>query len=275
MRVKLSLGLVLALGALLAAGPAHAAGSKTFTDPNGDGSAGPDITQLVVSNDDNGQLTFAFTFSNRPTILTGDDIVALGVDADRRGNTGDPAGYEFIFGFLFEGGGQVDVGQWDGSRFNFDAPQTTLRATDGGRTITINRSELGNTAAFDFRVVTQGNGPGDTAPEGGGVWTYELQLQAARPTVTRVRVQFTPAQPRAGKPFTFVRVRLGLSDGQEVAPTSYSCRGTLAGKVLAPRSRCRWNIPRNAKGKRFSVVVTVSYGGETGQSGMFTFRVRA
>jgi hypothetical protein len=84
-----------------------------------------------------------------------------------------------------------------------------------GVEITINRSELGNTSAFDF------------------------------------------------------------SDGQEVAPTSYSCRGTLAGKVLAPRSRCRWNIPKNARGKRFSVVVMVGYGGYTGQSGAFTFRVRA
>jgi hypothetical protein len=274
-RVKLSLVVAaLALAALGGGAPASAAGSKTFTDPTGDGSAGPDLTQLVVSNDDNGQLTFAFTFANRPTILTGDDIVALGIDADRRGNTGDPAGYEFIFGFLFEGGGQVDVGQWDGSRFNFDAPQTTLRATDGGRTITINRSELAGTSAFDFRLVTQGRDGNDTAPEGGGVWTYELQIAVARPTIQRVRVQFAPAQPRAGRAFAFVSVKLGLSDGQEVAPVTYSCRGSLAGKVLRPSGRCRWNIPRNAKGKRFSVIVTVSFEGETGSSQPFVFRVR-
>lgn len=277
MRVKLSLVLAVALAALLGAGPADAAGSKTFTDPAGDGSAGPDITQLVVSNDDNGQLTFAFTFSNRPTILTGDDIVALGIDADRHGNTGDPAGYEFIFGFLFEGGGQVDVGQWDGSRFNFDAPQTTLRATEGGRTITINRSELGNTAAFDFRVVTQGNGPGDTAPEGGGVWTYELQIQAApaAPQITGIRAAFSLAQPRAGRPFAVTRTQLRLSDGNDVAPTAFSCRATLAGKPLPLRGRCRWNIPQNARGKRLLIFVTASYSGRTARFEPFVFRVRA
>lgn len=273
MRVKLSIASALAFAALAGSAPAQAAGSKTFTDPTGDGSVGPDLTQLVVSNDDNGQLTFAFTFANRPTILTGDDIVALGIDADRRGSTGDPAGYEFIMGYLFEGG-QVDIGQWDGSRFNFDAPQTTLRATEGGRTITINRSELGGTSAFDFRLVTQGRDGNDTAPEGGGVWTYELQIQAARPTVQRVRVQYSPAQPRAGKTFAFVSVKLGLSDGQEVAPATYSCRGSLAGKTLRPSGRCRWNIPRNAKGKRFSVIVTVSFEDETGSSQPFVFRVR-
>jgi hypothetical protein len=272
-RVKLSLASALALAALAGSAPASAAGSKTFTDPTGDGSAGPDVVQLVVTNDDNGQITFTFTLSNRPTILTGDDIVAVGIDADRRGNTGDPAGYEYIMGAGFAAG-RAEVGRWNGSKFDFEVPETTLRYADGGRTFSINRSELDGTSAFDFRVETQGNGGTDTAPEGGAIWTYELQIAVARPTVQRVRVQYTPAQPRAGRPFAFVSVKLGLSDGQEVAPTAHSCRGTLAGKVLRPSARCRWNIPKNAKGKRFSVVVTVSFDGETGSSQPFVFRVR-
>jgi hypothetical protein len=274
-RGKVFIVLALVLAAFASAGPATAAGSKTFTDPKDDASDGPDITQLIVSNDDNGQLTFAFTFGNRPTILTGDDIVVIGIDADRRGNTGDEAGYEFIFGFLFEGGGQVDLGQWDGSRFNFDAPQTTLRAADGGRTISINRSELGNATAFDFRVATLGRGTGDTAPEGGfaTIWTYQLQL---RPEIVSIRASFNLPQPRVGKAFTLKGAVLRLSSGQEVPPTAYSCTATLGGKALRPAARCRWNIPKKgSKGKRFVVTVTASYGDVQARFDPYVFSVRA
>jgi hypothetical protein len=272
-RGKVFFVLAFLLTALASAGPATAGGSKTFMDPRDDASNGPDVTQLVVSNDDNGQLTFAFTFGNRPTILTGDDIVAVGVDADRRGNTGDPAGYEFIVGFLFEGGGQVDVGQWDGSRFNFDAPQTTLRAADGGRTISINRSELGNTMSFDFRVATLGAGTGDTMPEGGGVMTYDLQL---RPEIVSIRASFNLPQPRVGKVFQLRGAVLRLSSGQEVPPTVYSCAATLGGTVLRPIGRCRWTIPnKRSKGKRFVVTVTASYNDVQARFDPYVFRVRA
>ena len=275
MRGKVFIVLVLLLAALASAGPATAAGSKTFTDPKDDASNGPDVTQLVVSNDDNGQLTFAFTFGNRPTILTGDDIVAIGIDADRRGNTGDPAGYEFIFGFLFEGGGQVEVGQWDGSRFNFDAPQTTLRAADGGRTLSINRSELGNAMSFDFRVATLGAGTGDTAPEGGlaTIWTYELSL---RPEIVSIRASFNLPQPRVGKVFQLRTAVLRLSSGQEVPPTAFTCTATLGGKVLRPTGRCRWTIPKKgSKGKRFVVTVSATYEGVSARFDPYVFRVRA
>jgi hypothetical protein len=263
---------ILALAALAGSGPAAAAGSKTFTDPSGDSSGAPDVTQLVVSNDDNGQLTFAFTFSNRPTILTGDDIVALGIDADRRGNTGNPLGYEFILGFGFEGA-QVEVGQWDGARFNFDAPQTTLRAADGGRTISINRSELGNVGSFDFRVATEGSGATDTAPEGGlaQIWTYELAL---RPQIVSIRAGFVPGQPRSGRAFALAAPTLRLSSGQQVAPQSYSCRATLAGRVLRATGRCRWTIPARSAGKRLVVIVTAAYGGVTATFDPYVFRVR-
>jgi hypothetical protein len=198
----------------------------------------------------------------------------LGIDADRRGNTGDPAGYEFIFGFLFEGGGLVDIGQWDGSRYNFDAPSTTLRAADGGRTISINRSELGNTTSFDFRVATQGNGGTDTAPEGGlaQIWSYDVVLA---PQIVSIRAGFSPAQPRAGKPFAIRTAVLRLSSGQEVAPTAFTCTATLGGKALRAAARCRWNIPKNARNKRLVISVSASYAGVAARFDPYVFRVRA
>ncbi|MGH3105032.1 MAG: hypothetical protein ACRDN6_13140 [Gaiellaceae bacterium] len=274
MPFKLSIALALAGAALIGSAPAQAAGSKTYTDPAGDGGQGPDITLLVVANDDNGQITFSFTFSNRPTILTGDDIVVLAIDADRRGNTGDPSGYEYLLGFLFESGGAVEVGRWNGSTYDFDVPQTTLTARDGGRTISINRAELGGTNAFDMRVITQGYDQNDTAPEGGGVWTYELQITVAAPSIAGVRAAFSPAQPRAGKAFAVSRTLLRLSDGSDVTPAAISCRGTIAGRTLRTSGRCRWIIPRNARGKRISIVISASYAGGTATFQPYVFRIR-
>jgi hypothetical protein len=274
-RQKLVLVLVVLVAALATTGSAWAAGSKTFTDPRDDASAAPDITQLVVSNDDNGQITFQFTFSNRPTILTGEDVVALGLDTDANGDTGDDAGYEYIMGFGFQGQ-QAEVGKWDGSRYDFNVAATTLRFADGGRTISINRSEVGGTGAFKFRVVTSsdsGQSTGDTAPEGGlaVIWDYTLAL---RPQIVAMRAGFVPGQPRAGRAFALASPTLRLSSGQMVAPASYSCRATLAGKVLRAAGKCRWTLPRNARNKRLVVTVTASYGGGSASFDPYVFRVR-
>ena len=48
-----------------------AANSVTFTDSSGEDARGPDITTVVLSNDDKGVLTWVINVPNRPT-LTGD-----------------------------------------------------------------------------------------------------------------------------------------------------------------------------------------------------------
>jgi hypothetical protein len=266
--------LVVVLAALVVSGSASAAGSKTFTDPSGDGSGSPDITQLVISNDDNGQITFQFTFSNRPTILTGEDVVLLGLDTDSNGGTGDAAGYEYLMGFGYQGR-EVVLGKATGPEaYNFDVPRTTLRFADGGRTLSVNGSELGGTSAFRMRVVTSvGSGlVGDTAPEGGGTWDYQLTLA---PQIVAIRAGFTPAQPRSGKAFALASPTLRLSSGQMVAPQSYSCTATLGGKALRASGRCRWTIPKKSAGKRLVVTATATYGGVSATFDPYVFRVRA
>ena len=265
---------VTALAALAGAGSAFAAGSKTYTDPSGDASGGPDITQLVISNDDNGQITFQFTFSNRPTILTGEDIVLLGLDTDSNGDTGDDAGYEYLLGFGYLGR-EIVLGKATGPEsYNFDVPKTTLRFADGGRTLSVNRSELGGTTAFRTRVVTSQAGGiiGDTAPEGGLTWDYPLALA---PQIVAIRAGFVPGQPRTGKAFALGAPTLRLSSGQMVAPETYSCRATLSGKALRATGRCRWTVPKKSTGKRLVVTVTATYSGVTATFDPYVFRVRA
>ena len=77
--MKARLLLLLVLGVALAAMPAvafgdsarHLKNSTTYPDSTGEDSAAPDITSVVVSNDDAGLITFQVTVSNRPTMTAG------------------------------------------------------------------------------------------------------------------------------------------------------------------------------------------------------------
>jgi hypothetical protein len=274
LRQKLFIVTVVAIAALAGSGPAWAVGSKTFMDPSGDANQGPDITQLVVSNDDNGQITFQFTFSNRPTILTGEDVLLMGVDSDSNGGTGDASGYEYYLGFGYLGR-QLYLAKTTGPNTSDEnVPKTTLRFADGGRTLSINRSELGGTSAFRIRVVTSGGGGqlDDTAPEGGATWDYALVLA---PQIVAIRAGFAPAQPRQGKAFALASPTLRLSTGEMVPPQAYSCRATLGGKALKAAGRCRWNIPKKSRGKRLVITVSATYSGVSASFDPYVFTVRA
>src|SRR2546423_9280076 len=54
------------------AGSAAAAGSMSFADPASDGGAAPDITSVVVANDDQGAITFQLTIANRGALESED-----------------------------------------------------------------------------------------------------------------------------------------------------------------------------------------------------------
>ena len=74
--------LLLGLLALMAVVPAGAANSVTFQDSTGEDPAGPDITTVVVSNDDKAALSFRVNIPNLPQ-LTRDILVDLFVDSDK------------------------------------------------------------------------------------------------------------------------------------------------------------------------------------------------
>ena len=59
------LGLAL-LAAVMAVAPAGAANTVTYQDSTGENPAAPDITTIVVSNNDTGMITFKINIPNRP-----------------------------------------------------------------------------------------------------------------------------------------------------------------------------------------------------------------
>jgi hypothetical protein len=255
--------LLAAIFASLLLGVSSAGAAQTFTDPQGDAAGGSDITQADISNDASGNIRFAFTIPNRTTFNV-DDLRVVPIDTDRNASTGS-SGFDYAIVVRTQGAVLL---HWNGSSF-VQSPQTTLTTADNGKTITVNRSELGNTTGFAFGAGTfVGETTADIAPDTGS-WTYDLGL---KPVLNTMAARFSPARPKAGKIFRLASTQLRLDDGTVVKADSISCVATLNGKRLA--GRCVWRIPRNAHGKRLVVVLTAHYQGATATFTPWRFRVR-
>ena len=236
---------------LLLFGAAGANAAQTFTDASGDAKgAAADVTQVAVSNDFDGKITFSITFANR-TSLDADDQLFIYLDADKNGSTG-PNGTEYAIGVRSTG---AELFQGTDSTFTA-APASTLGTADGGRTIRINRSDLGATIGFTFYVVSTLASDGtarDDAPDT-SAWAYDLEL---KPVLATLAARFSPAKPKAGRPFRLAATTLRVEDGTRVKADSITCVAKLNGRRLA--GRCSWRIPASAKGKRLVVTLTAHY----------------
>jgi hypothetical protein len=265
---KKLLGLVVLLVALLAPATAQA-GSKTFTDPSGDSGNAADVTRVVVLNTRANEVAIGLTLANRPQWQGTRSVVALAVDTDRNGATGKD-GIDFWVYMVGSSNG-IEVYRWngtdyaqgsaDGFRGSFDKGILILEMTPAARA-------GGN--SFDFYAVSfeedESDESTDSVPDGDAIWTYEL----TPPVVETGFATFAPKAPRAGATFAVSRMVLEYDDGSQVTTRSYTCRATLGGKVLKPTGRCKWKLPKNAKGKR--LVVTVTAAGGTFQPWRFTVR---
>ena len=310
MRAPTRTGLLLAVAAFVVALPTAAgalpsgpvapvgvaANSQTYQDSTGENPAAPDITSLVVSNDDAGIVSFRINVPNRPA-LGQDMVIDLFVDTDNNPNTGsvDFGGADYVVELIQS---EVNLFRWDGTNFTRrfgDPPAISMSFSyQGGVTIRISAAELGNTARFNFFVIVESgivfdpttgdpdfaNAVGDAAP-GGGVGLYPYQVIVARPTLVVRSIKATPAAPRAGQPFT-LRMVAARSDTNAVLQNG---RVTCVGRAGNSRLRsqlarvqggaavCTWQIPANAKGKTFRGSVTVVFEGLRA-SRSFSARVR-
>jgi hypothetical protein len=276
MRIPGSL-FIAALVAGLVLVPSAASGS--YADPAGDSGAAGDITAVTVVGDKNsGQVVFRITGSNLATSDT--NLLFLTIDSDANPLTGDLTdnGSDYWFGmddstYGFE--------HWDGSQW-VDSPNLTVRITGGasGIMVSINRSELGNTADFNFAASTL-NLSDRTSDHGPNDGAYNYSLDVNGPQINSVDVKTTPSVgPRAGKRFVIVPTGLKLPpDGRAIAtpvlPESYSCTAKLGAKQLAGSGTggCSIAVPKKkARGKKLTVQLTVVYQGVT-KVVPLTFRV--
>lgn len=266
---------VLALAALalvIGPAPAAAAGSNSYLDVSGDGASAPDIGNVVVTNDDNGRIAMRVSVGNQPA-LTGTSAILIAIDSDRNKLTGDSIGIDYLFGIDAVG---FSFGKWNGSDFADFQYAPVQVSYSSGVSFTFDRKDIGSPPAFDFVVLAADMADGaaptfDRAPEI-GAWTYEVKITP--PTVESARVSFAPSIPRAGKLFAATPGNVRLSNGDDVQPTGYTCRATLAGKPLQPAGVCAWRIPKNARGKRIVVTVTVEYEASRTEIKPWVFTVR-
>lgn len=261
MRWRIGL-LAILLGALVL-GVGGAGAAATFTDPEGDALGGAaDFTQVVVSNDSDGNITFSTTIPNRAS-FSADDFFVIVLNTDKNVSTGT-SGVDFLIGvdstgpLLFRGDGTTFV----------STPMTTLRSADGGKTITVNRSELGNTTGFGFLVFSglgSSNSAGDDVPNSGAL-EYDLVI------IDTLSAKFSPKKPKAGKRFRVSSTQLGLEGGATVKPDKITCVARLGGKRLAGTG-CSWKIPKSGKRKLLVIVITASYQGVSETFTPWRFRV--
>ena len=281
-----ALPLLLAVGAAGAPSTpaASLANELTFTDSTGEDPAAPDITTVVVSNNDAGIITFKINVPNRAQ-LTRDVGAFVFIDSDANQATGDPdsLGADYVIQLIL---GEPILFKWDGTGFTArpgDPPQVSLAYSwTGGPSFRISAAELGNTRKLAFSVLvlsgivedpTTGaldftNVKGDGAPGGFiGAWSYDVKV--ARPTIVVRRFSTTPAKPAAGKTFS-LRLSAARSDtGAAISGGRVICAGRVGSAALRAQSArfvgtqavCTWKVPPTASGKTFRGSITIVFEG--------------
>lgn len=253
------------------------ANTTTYQDSTGEDPAAPDITTIVVSNDDAGLITFRINVPNRPQ-LARDVAAIMFLDSDSNQATGDPdnLGADYILQLIL---GEALLFKWDGADYTLSATQSSLtNSWASGPTIRINASDLGNTRQLSFDVlvisglvfddvtgaIDATNAKRDFAPT---VGFYRYDVRITPPTLVVRRV--TAGVPTAGKAFT-LRVVVARSDtGAVVQNGRVTCVGRVGTarlkakvqRVVAGAATCTWNIPATAKGKRFRGSVAIVFEG--------------
>lgn len=262
-----------------AAPTATTANSTTFQDSTGERPDAPDITTVVVSNTNTGEITFKINPFAR---LTDDMDVDIYLDTDANAGTGDPdTGADYVID-LFRG--SADLFRWDGTNFSRrqnDPPQATL--TFSGLSIRINASELGNTARLNFLVLvitgivvdpSSGeqdftNARADIAPDlGHGLWSYSVKTAPLR--LLAKSFALTPSRPQAGRTLTANMTVARNDTGAVLKGGSVICSATVGGahvavrvhKFVGSQARCAWQLPSSARGKSIHGSVTVVFEGK-------------
>jgi hypothetical protein len=257
---------------------------KSFTDASGDNGTAADVRTVTVTNDGTGQYTIDVELGT-PYVSTDGMLVFL--DTDENPATGDTsaAGAEYLLvedhgtrSFAFE--------QWDGSQFVDATATATLSVTvtpNNHFLFSFNRSEVGDSAAFDFYVVSvDGDGSAghaDDAPSGSGTYAYELQ------SLRLTAAASSESAATAGATWT-IRLAAKRSDTGETVGSegTIACRAGAGGKRLALAAKglassggvkaafCRFRVPKALKHKLLHGTLTIGY---QGQSVMHVFAARA
>ena len=304
---------MLGMGLLVAAAIASAASgspvrtavnSAEYADERGEDVGAPDITTVVVSNDDTGRLTLGVNTPSHP-VLTEDMRIRVWF-SDGNAATGLTEGGAdyfiladaYLLGLgraaLYTCRGSVCSPSWPDRpastslRFSYaSGARFTLDAADLGV-----RTALGSSTRLDFSVAFFSDVAYDPAtgfdlshahfefaPAQGKIWTYFVRIGPSRLVVKSFSSE--PETAKAGRPFV-VRLQATRDDtGTAVTTGRVECKARIGGRPAQPRSRgfsrghavCRYAVPAAAGGKTFSGSISITFAGKT-VSRAFMKRIR-
>jgi hypothetical protein len=268
------------LPAAATASPAASLANRaTFEDSRAEIPNAPDISNVVVANNDAGRITF--TINGIGDRLVEGMLIGIDIDSDNNPATGTQdelsRGADYAIELVQ---GNANLFRWDGTSFtrrSNDPPQSTL--VFNNLSVSINAAELGATQRFSFGIVVvtgirtdpQGNpdfsnAQFDAAPDiGHGFWNYTVRVAPLR----LLARSFSVTRPaRAGRSFT-ARMTAARSDtGAVVSGGRVVCTARIGGRRIAGRgrfvgreARCVWRLPGNARGSRISGSIAVVFEG--------------
>jgi hypothetical protein len=180
---SLAAGAITLVFGIAPSGAARAGNSVTYQDSSGEDPASLDIQQIVVSNDDAGLLTFAIHLGNVAS-LAGKNDAAIFIDATNNANDGAGPNFDGAELVLDISGGSIDVGRWNGSKFDFSGGSPSslnFSFASGILTVKVNANDLALTS-FNFWVATDTDYSSDTshidaAPDPGhGTYAYQVKI---------------------------------------------------------------------------------------------------
>jgi hypothetical protein len=282
--------LALLVAVLCLAGVTAASGSATFTDPAGDTpAAAPDLTNVTVSNDDQGLITFHITVANR-SALGPDDVVAVLIGTDDPNAFAGRRDDGINFVLVLDGTQGASLLEWNGIDLDpiDPGPGAVSGSFSGGAaTLTVRQEDLAPgfpdlsvPIQLDFVVLGiafSGNDvvAQDDAPEA-DFWHYRLS-EPLRVIVTNFDAGKTV---KAGKTLVVLMGAAHGDTGAAVTKGKVTCRARLGNRALrgkgafvtvivkaagasvkSPNAACSWKVPKNAKGKTIRGTMTLSESG--------------
>jgi hypothetical protein len=254
---RLAVVLLAAVAVAVAAPGAFGANRAVFTDATGDACCTEDITQVVVSNDDAGMISFAITAPLHPDSYGGASDRFIEIQTER--------GDDFVIGtnpdgpgYVLQGGGRVRASHV-GDLFRFF----------------IDRHRLGDTDHFTFSVAFWSVSSLGANVDGAGTWPYDVKLSLGRirpsPSVRQKSARLTAE----------LALRVGRSN-RLLASGTIVCSATVGRRVLrvvrrefvARRAVCVWEVPRRARGTVVRGAIGVRVTAARGSVKARSFRLR-
>lgn len=246
--------------------------SRTYKDGTGENPAAPDISTVVVSNDDDRFVSFQIQFSNR-TDIGPTEVIHILLDADQQRATGEPPlGFDYDIQFY---GREATLWRWNATANDWSlAPSTTLTShpAPSSLTLRVNANELGQTSFFRF-IVEAGadiDGPNpqwDAAPNPPALWLYGVTVAAA----LRIASLVCTPNPVVGGKLMTAKAKVLVTRGgaaEQLGPTTHVTWTATAGRLrLKPRSTSMapngnltstWKVPTTMRGKSIRISVTVA-----------------